>query len=104
MKTITGKTKAWLFSHSDPEVLNGPAELAISSVGFSSSNMAPHGWVLVGNATVTFECPDEKVLIENKVAALRGELQMVRSNAAIAAGDLEMKIQKLLAISYEAPV
>lgn len=104
MKVITGKTKAWLTAYGDPEALTEGGEKAISEVAFSNSNMSSQGWTYVGEATITFECVDNDTLILNKVAALRGELQSVRAKAEIETGNIEAKIQKLLAITNEVMV
>ena len=101
MKTITVDTKAWLTTYGNPEDLNKEPEKAIEDVSFSNFKMEKHGWSLIGNATVSFECPDMDGLIQNKVASLRHELQTVRAKAEIEAGDIENKIQKLLAITCE---
>lgn len=101
MKTITGNTKAWLTDYGDPECLLGDTDKAVQGVVFSGTDMTRSGWTFVGNATITFECPDNDTLILNKVAALRGELQSVHAKAEVQAGTLELKIQKLLAITNE---
>lgn len=101
MKTITGKTKAWLTQFGSPDELLGDPNNAVGAVAYQSQDMTSAGWTFVGNATITFECADNDTLIINKVAALRGELQSVRAKAEVEAGALELKIQKLLAITNE---
>lgn len=100
MKTITGTTTAWLASYANPDCLKGEGD--VNEVTFASIDMTSHGWTRLGPATITFECPDEKVIIANKVIALQGELQTVRAKAQEAVNALEDKIQSLLALTFEA--
>lgn len=101
MKTITATTKAWLTSYAGPDDLTGTQDRAIEALAYHPRDMNSSGWTYAGQATITVELVDNDTLILNKVSALRSELQTVRANAEIEAGNLEAKIQKLLAITNE---
>lgn len=100
MRTITGHTKAWLTEYGNPEALTKENVNAVNCVAYANHDMSTAGWTYVGEATITFECVDDDTLIQNKVAALRGELQTLRANTEIKSSELEQKIQKLLAIEF----
>lgn len=101
MKTITGTTKAWLSNYDGPDALEGEQDKAVSALWYSAHDMTGQGWVYAGVANITIEVVSNDDLIANKVATLRKELQTVRAKAEVAAGDIEAKIQKLLAITCE---
>lgn len=101
MNIQTGKTKAWLPSHGGPEILKLTGDKLVTNLSYASNNMTLAGWVLAGEATISVELVNTDQLIENKVAALKKELQLVRANAERQAMDIEGKIQNLLAITYE---
>ena len=100
MRTITGTTTAWLTSYANPDCLQGKGD--VTEINFADQDMTQSGWTRLGPATISFECPDEKVIIANKVIALQGELQTVRAKAQEAVNALEDKIQSLLALTFEA--
>lgn len=64
--------------------------------------MAGLGYSFIGDVEMTVQVGDEKELIENKVESLKAEKAKVLSEAQAKATQLESKIQKLLAITYEA--
>jgi hypothetical protein len=101
MKTITGKTKAWLSESGSPDALLGDNHgAAVSSLSFCSWDMKSVGWTYVGEATITVDIPDHDTLIGNKVESLRAEKQQILAEAQAKATQLEGQIQKLLAITY----
>lgn len=102
MRTITGKTTAWLASHQGPEALVGKKESQlIGDLYYANHDMSSQGWSKVGKATITLEIPEDDQLIANKVDALRKEITRTRADAEVKARDLEEKVQQLLAITNE---
>lgn len=100
MKTITGRTTAWLPGYAGPDDLAGKPDEAINTLGFSVSDMSSAGWSKVGPATITVKIPNEKELVENKVESLRQEIAKTRADAQNTVTGLETKIQKLLALEF----
>jgi hypothetical protein len=102
-RTITSKADAYTASWGP-----GPAELMTlanaSELFFLSAGSihAPDGWSKVGTAAITVEIADTDALIANKVESLKAELQAHRSNSQVKENELQDKISKLLAITYEA--
>ena len=101
MRTVTGKTKAWITQYTDPERLKGNDEAVVGAIHISPADMKSSGWTCVGEATVTIELVDENTLVANKVESLKKELQTVRAEAQRQVNDLEDKLQKLLAITCD---
>lgn len=103
-RTITLHAKAWLGDTYGPDDLTLDNDTAVRAVSIfpAPSDMAPHGYCFVGDCTITLEMGDEKKLIENKVDALKAEKARVLGDAQAKATSIESKIQKLLAITYEA--
>lgn len=56
------------------------------------------GYTYIGEASVTVEVPDERVLIDNKVTALREEIKTARAESTAKITQLEGQIQQLLCI------
>ena len=101
MKKITATVKAWLPGHCGPNDLSDTPERAIDALSFTSHDMTSiSGWTLAGTATVTVDLVDDQALVDNKVASLREELKQTRVAASMKEADIELKIQKLLAIEY----
>jgi hypothetical protein len=102
-RTITSKADAytarWGPSSEDLLTLTDATELYFLAVG---AMHAPEGWSKVGTATITVEIADTDALIANKVESLKAELQAHRSNSQVKENELQDKISKLLAITYEA--
>jgi hypothetical protein len=104
MTTLTLKAKAWLSDSYGPDDLKADNDRAVSALSIFApchGNMGTLGYCLVGDATITIESVDEKTLVENKVDALKAEKAKVLGDAYARATELESKIQKLLAITYE---
>lgn len=59
-----------------------------------------YGYTFVGEAEVTVEIPEVRVLVENKVAALREEEATVRAEAVAKCTAIQSQIQNLLAIEF----
>lgn len=98
MKTTT---IAWLHSTStmSPEQLT-KASLGdlVREVAFTKSDFSKHGYTKIGVATIEFDLIDRKEMIDNKVIALRAELQNVKADAQVKVQKLEDQLQSLLAI------
>jgi hypothetical protein len=65
---------------------------------FSNLDFSKHGYTNIGTATVEFKSIDRNEMIENKVVALRAELQGVKAEAQVKVQRLEDQLQSLLAI------
>lgn len=100
MKTITATVGAWLTEWRGPDDLAHGAERAVTALAYSEQDMTRQGWTRAGEATITVEIVAEQELVDNKVAALREELKTERVKADMKLADIELKIQKLLAITY----
>jgi hypothetical protein len=100
MKTVTMKTKAWItqYSRVSPKDL---IEGRLNNLTFHTGNMKDCGWTFVGEAEVSVQVPDEKTLIDNKVAALREEAKLIRAEATANVTRIEGQIQSLLAITCD---
>lgn len=106
MKTVTKKVKAYINSTSKigpQDIINGNRLHNLNFVE-EGLDMSGYGWTFVGNAEITLDVPDEKALIENKVAALREEAKLVKADATARVTQIEGQIQSLLAISCDAVV
>lgn len=102
MKT---KTIAWLNSDSSmsPEqILNASGNHLVAATLLSNLDMSTHGFTKIGTATIEFDLIDRNEMIDNKVVALRAELQGVKAEAQIKVQKLEDQLQSLLAITNEA--
>jgi hypothetical protein len=101
MKTVTGKTKAWLTDYGDPKkLLSNDDNEAISACVFYPGDMSNACWTYVGEATITIELVNEEQVISNKVDALKKSIVHVRADAQVAINDIQNKIDSLLAITY----
>jgi hypothetical protein len=78
----------------------GKGDIAVASLAFTSpgTDMQVPGWSLVGTAEVSVTLFPPKELLDNKIAALRSELQLTRANAQVKVEELEGKINSLLAL------
>lgn len=100
MKTVSMKTKAWLGMHnhvSPKDLIEG----RLNHLTFQTADMSGFGWTFIGEAEVIVQVPDEKTLIENKVAALREEAKTIRAEATANVTRIEGQIQQLLAITCD---
>ena len=98
MKT---KTIAWLNSDSSmsPEkLLSASGDQLVLATLLSNLNMATHGYTKIGTATIEFDLIDRNEMIDNKIVALREELQSVKAEAQVKVQKLEDQLQSLLAI------
>ena len=98
MKT---KTIVWLHSTSamSPEQLaKASAYDIVREVAFTNSDFSKHGYTNIGMATIEFELINRDEMIQNKVVALRAELQNVKADAQVKVQKLEDQLQSLLAI------
>lgn len=103
-RTITGTTGAWLteYSHLGPEELKSfDGDQLVRNLSYAEHDMSASGWTRIGEATITLQIPDAQSLVDSKVEALRAQKQRVLADAQATATELESKIQKLLAITYE---
>jgi hypothetical protein len=92
---------AWLTKHSrlTPEqIANATGEQLVDSLSFTNLDMATQGYTKVGTATIEFDLIDRQEMIDNKVVALRAELQGVKADAQVKVQRLEEQLQSLLAI------
>jgi hypothetical protein len=92
---------AWLTKHSrlSPEqIANATGEQLVDSLSFTNLDMATQGYTKVGTATIEFDLIDRQEMIDNKVVALRAELQGVKADAQVKVQKLEDQLQSLLAI------
>lgn len=92
---------AWLSKHSrlSPEqILTATGEQLIEDISFTELDMTSHGYTKVGTATVEFDLIDCNAMIDNKIVALRAELQGVKAEAQVKVQRLEDQLQSLLAI------
>lgn len=78
-----------------------PLEALGSLTYAESDDMAAYGWTRVGTAHIELALVPQKELIENKVAALRGEMGKIRADSSRDLMKLEDKINNLLALPYD---
>jgi hypothetical protein len=92
---------AWLSKHSylSPEqLLTATSKQLVEDISFTELDMSTQGYTKVGTATIEFNLIDRNEMIDNKIVALRAELQGVKAEAQIKVQRLEEKLQSLLAI------
>jgi hypothetical protein len=92
---------AWLSKHSrlSPEqILSATGEQLVEDISFTELDMSTHGYTKVGTATIEFDLIDRNDMIQNKVAALQAEMQIVKADAQVKVQKLEDQLQSLLAI------
>ena len=92
---------AWLSKHSrlSPEqILTATSEQLVDSTSFTNLDMSSQGYTKIGVATIEFDLIDRNEMIDNKVIALRAELQGVKAEAQVKVQRLEEQLQSLLAI------
>ena len=96
MKTITGKTGAWLSSYN---VNPDPSD--ISNLFFANSDMSTSGWVKVGDATVTVELVSDTDLLTGQLAMLDEAERRADAECQRIKNEIEGQRQRLLAIEYK---
>lgn len=102
--TITGTIKAQLASCYGPQDLRGvDPQTIISRLSFAEGDMSKYGYSVVGTAEVTVTLFDEDTMVGAKVEALRAEATRVQAEATAKVTQIEHQIQRLLAITNEAP-
>lgn len=109
---IRGTVPVWFTSdlYGPQHLMSDPIE-AINAVSFYDPGMhhetgqtrIPTGWTLVGHADIVIRTVDEQQMVENKVESLRAKKNEVLAAAQAQATEIEGQIQRLLAISYDAP-
>lgn len=96
--SITFESKAWI----SPYTMRTPEELRTAkgaeSLTFSTFDLASGGYTLAGTATITVTMLDQRVIIDNKVAALREVAAGIRAEATAKVTRIESQIQQLLCI------
>ena len=96
MKTITGKTGAWLSSYNvnaDP--------IDVNNLFFTNSDMSTSGWVNVGDATVTVELVSDTDLLTGQLAMLDEAERRADAECQRIKNEIEGQRQRLLAIEYK---
>ena len=96
MKTITGKTGAWLSSYN---VNADPSD--VNNLFFASSDMSSCGWIKVGSASVTVELLSDTDLMTEQLAMLDEAERRVKAEAQAKLNEIEGQRQRLLAIEYK---
>jgi hypothetical protein len=104
MRKMTVKSKAWISPYANLSPADLREESGVQQLTISTANMQSAGYTFVGEAEITVEIPDEKTLVDNKVAALRNERASVLAEARMKATKIDGQINDLLAIGYDAPV
>ena len=102
---ITSTSTAWITSHcrlSPEQILNPTGDQLLRDVVFIDLDMTDCGYTKIGTATIEFDLIDRSEMVDNKVAALRAELQGVKADAQVKVQRLEEQLQSLLAITNEA--
>ena len=93
------KQRAWMTTAETAFILGleeRKDESVIASLGFSSSDMSPHGWTEVGEALIDVELYPRDKLVAGQIESLRKK----QAAAVALATEIEGSIQKLLAIGY----
>lgn len=106
-RKVTGKVSVWLPSYAGPEVFEREKDqLVVEGVSLCGIDldMTDCGYTRVGVATVTFECPSKRDLIDNKAQSLRAEIQKTRADAEVKVNALTEKLNKLLALEFDGSV
>ena len=94
-------TTVWLIAHSSlspDQVITATGEELVANVCFTALDMAKHGYTKIGAATIEFDLIEPNEMIDNKIVALRAELQIVKADAQVKVQRLEDQLQSLLAI------
>lgn len=95
---VTFETKAWLSKHNRAGMKELRTPEGASSLFYSDGDYSSDGDTLVGTATVTLTLHDDRLIVENKVAALRAEATNIRAEATAKCTRIEGQIQQLLCI------
>ena len=96
MKTITGKTGAWLSSYNvnaDP--------IDVNNLFFTNLDMTTNGWVRAGDATVTVALIDDTDLLTGQLAMLDEAERRADAECQRIKNEIEGQRQRLLAIEYK---
>ena len=96
MKTITGKTGAWLSSYN---VNADPSD--VDNLFFANSDMTTNGWVRVGDATVTVVLLDDPDLLAGQLAMLDEADRRADAECQRIKNEIEGQRQRLIAIEYK---
>lgn len=97
MKTITGKTSAWITSATPPL----QCSLDINRPAYYEADMTSVGWTRVGDAEITIAPPSEAEIVASKVAVLRTRADLLKERCAQELGRIEGEISSLLAIEHK---
>jgi hypothetical protein len=98
---ITATTTVWVNSRcslSPEQILNPTGDQLVREAIFIDLDMATQGYTKIGTATIEFDLIDRNEMIDNKIVALRAELQIVKAEAQVKVQRLEDQLQSLLAI------
>ena len=98
---LTSTATAWITSHcrlSPEQILNPTGDQLLRDVAFTDLDMSTHGYTKIGTATIEFDLIDRNEMIDNKVVALRAEMQTIKADAQVKVQKLEDQLQSLLAI------
>lgn len=96
MKTVIGKSGAWLSSGDVKQDTSVFGNLFITSC-----DMSDNGWVKVGDATVTVELFDNKEIVNGQLSMLKEAKRRVQAQAKKELNEIEGQIQSLLCIEYQ---
>jgi hypothetical protein len=95
---VTIETKAYLSDSSNvtPDQLQTPE--GARHLSFFKSDMTGYSYTYIGPATVTVDVPDQRTLVESKVASLRAQAANLRAETTAKCTAIEGQIQQLLCI------
>ena len=96
MKTITGKTTAWL---SSTNINSSPGE--VENLSFVAHDMSGCGWTKVGTADITVELFDDQEIKAGMLSSLDEAEKRVKADAQNKLTEIERQRQQLLAIEYK---
>ena len=98
---VTTIVTAWVTERctlSPEQILNPTGDQLVREAAFTNLDMSTHGYTKIGVATIEFDLIDRNDMIQNKVVALRAELQGIKAEAQVKVQRLEDQLQSLLAI------
>lgn len=104
MQITTKGVPVWLTEFSGLGPQDFKDGMPVNGLSFNDADMTVHGWTRVGEAEITIEAPDASTLIANKVEALKALQRKLLGEAQAKATRIDAQIQKLLAITCDAPV
>lgn len=104
MKTISASVTAWMTSNDDIRLLERAPSAIASQLGYThgETDMSVHGWLRIGEATISINLMDHDTLISTQIESLRKAQEKVRADSERQVNSLEQKIQSLLAITHSA--